>query len=164
MFLHRMALVTAVIAGFGGGTFSAQADTIDKARPLTSSELYQLYNSRSWLWEAGAGHFSVKQRRFTAFSNESGSLSYGIGQWFITGPGKLCFRAAWHATDGTTSALTCFSHREMDGAIYQKREPDGEWSLFRSAQPRQSDEWAKLRPGDYVATRLSRIKAGLAVR
>lgn len=166
MSLHRIALVAAVIAGLGGGTFGAAAQPpeavdIDKARPLTSGELYQIYNSQSWLWGVGAGHFSVKERRFTAYSNEGGSPSYGIGQWFITDPGKLCFRATWHAADGSARALTCFSHREKDDVIYQKREPDGEWSVFRNAQPRRSDEWAKLRHGDYVAKRLSRIEARL---
>ncbi|WP_163268962.1 DUF995 domain-containing protein [Chelativorans alearense] len=169
MSLHRIALVAAVIAGLGGNTSSVAAQAreaadIDKARPLTSSELYELYNSRSWLWKAGAGHFAVKERQFTAYSNEGGSPSYGIGRWFITAPGKLCFRATWHAADGTAPAVTCFSHREVDGAIYQKREPDGEWSVFRNARPRRSDEWAKLRHGDYVAKRMSRIKASLADR
>jgi hypothetical protein len=170
--LHRIALALVAITAIAAGTFTATAaqaqrvtaSDINKARPLTNSELHQIYNSRSWLWEAGAGHFSSKQRRFTAWSNEGGSPSYGIGQWFITGPGKLCFRATWHAANGTAPALTCFSHREKDGFIYQRREPSGEWYVFKSNPASRSDEWARLRHGDYVVPRLDRVKARIGRR
>ncbi|EHK58671.1 DUF995 domain-containing protein [Allomesorhizobium alhagi] len=160
-----LSVVVATMLATGAFAAAAQANTvsnISKARPLNSEEIYQLYNSRSWLWKAGAGHFSVKKRRFTAWSNEEGSPSYGVGQWFITGPGKLCFRARWQTKNGVWPKLTCFSHREMNGAIYQKREPEGEWYKFRGVPPRRGDEWAKLRHGDYVVSRLSKMRTHLA--
>lgn len=164
--MFRAALVMIAIAGIAVSILAApkalaqseSAIDIGKARPLNSEELYRLYNSRSWLWKAGAGHFSVKERRFSAWSNENASPSYGIGRWFITDPGKLCFRAVWRAETGAARALTCFGHREKDGVIYQRREPNGQWYVFRSAPLRSGDEAAKLRYGDYVAGRLNRLE------
>lgn len=168
MSLRRSLLLIATLTGFVAsvfGTGAAQADAtpdMSRARPLTSDEVYQHYNSRSWLWSAGAGYFSVKKRQFTAYSREGSSPSYATGRWFITSPGKLCFRATWHAQSGSAPAVTCFGHREINGVIYQKREPNGEWYVFRGVPARRSDEWAKLRRGDYVISRMTRIQSRLA--
>jgi Protein of unknown function (DUF995) len=132
------------------------------ATPLTADELFQLYHSRSWIWSDGAGYFSAKQRRFIAWTDKAGQASYADGRWFITGPGKLCFKAKWHAKDGAASALTCFSHRKQGGTVFQKREPDGEWYAFKNARAKPSDEYGKVRRGNYVSTRLKRIEAKLS--
>ncbi|PRD41259.1 hypothetical protein C5748_22410 [Phyllobacterium phragmitis] len=169
MSIFRTALmVGAICAGLGAATLGATAapsKTIpdaSKGTPLTSAELYRLYNNRSWLWKDGAGFFSVKQRKFTAWSGKGNSGSYGVGVWFITKPGKLCFRAKWHAKDGTVPALTCFSHRKAGKVVFQKREPDGKWYVFRNAPAKSGDEYAKLRRGNYVSSRLSKIEARLS--
>jgi hypothetical protein len=114
------------------------------------------------MWKAGAGYFSTKARRFTAWSRENGSPSFGMGRWFITESGKLCFNADWHAKTGTATAITCFSHRKKGGLIYQKREPDGQWYVFKSRRAQATDEFAKLRHGDYVSSQLGRIEASVS--
>jgi hypothetical protein len=168
--MSRSALIAAAVvvglgaSAFGIATTSAHANEAQAARPLTTNEVYQLYANRSWIWKEGAGFFAVKKREFSAWSREGGAASYGIGRWFITTPGKLCFRAQWRATDGSTPVVTCFSHREKDGVIYQKREPDGEWYVFRQVPARKSDEYAKLHRGDYVVTRMRRIETKLGNR
>nr|WP_244491152.1 DUF995 domain-containing protein [Paramesorhizobium deserti] len=132
------------------------------ATPLTSAELYRLYHNRSWIWKDGAGYFSVKGRKFTAVSGNGKAGSYGVGTWFITQPGKLCFRADWHTKSGTAPALTCFSHRKKGNVIFQKREPDGDWYVFKHARVKNGDEYAKLRSGNYVSSRLNKIEARLS--
>jgi hypothetical protein len=160
--LMASALAAALLAGsFGATAAPKQPRDAEFGRPLTTNEIYQLYGNRSWIWSEGAGYFRAKKREFTAWSREGGSPSYGVGRWFITDPGKLCFRAEWRAKDGAAPALTCFSHRIKDGVIYQKREPSGEWYAFRNAPVRRSDEFAKLRSGDHVVSRLGRIQAAV---
>ncbi|MQW86911.1 DUF995 domain-containing protein [Sinorhizobium saheli] len=157
--IRGLAFTIAVVAGIGAAsTEAAAARKRATSTPLTQAELYALYGQKSWIWKKGAGYFSVRQRRFTAWSAENGSPSYGIGRWFIAGQGKLCFKADWHARDGSAPATTCFSHRKRGGVIYQKREPDGEWYVFRHAPTRADDEFMKLRRGNYVSARLSRIE------
>jgi hypothetical protein len=86
------------IGTFVGGEIKANAvqsktnSSAELAAPLTTDELVELYHGRSWLWKDGAGSFSAKQRRFTAWSREGGSPSYADGRWFVTDRGKLCFK------------------------------------------------------------------------
>jgi hypothetical protein len=163
--LQKMILTLALTGGIATAAAAAGSHEpvgIDTAKPMSSAELYRLYNQNSWMWKAGAGYFSTKARRFTAWSLEDGVPSFGIGRWFITEPGKLCFNADWHKRTGTATAITCFSHREKGGLIYQRREPDGQWYVFKSAQAQATDGFAKLRHGDYVKSQLGRIEASVS--
>ncbi|YCI04783.1 DUF995 domain-containing protein [Ensifer sp. D2-11] len=154
-----IAMAASIVAASFAEAATARAER--KTTPLTHAELYQLYGQKSWIWKEGAGYFSVQARRFTAWSKENGKPSYGVGRWFITGPGKLCFRAEWHARGGSAPATTCFSHAKRGGVIYQRREPDGAWYVFKNARVRPDDEFTKLRRGNYVGASLNRIEARL---
>lgn len=167
--LQILLALVAITGCMGTGSLDAAAATkskvnlaAEKATPLTTDELFRLYANRSWLWKDGAGYFPSKQRRFVAETGRGRKSSYGDGTWFLTPPGKLCFRATWYAKSGSARALTCFSHRTKNGVIYQKREPNGEWYVFKNRPTRANDEHRKLRPGDYVSSKLKRIKARLA--
>jgi hypothetical protein len=165
-FLVSAALLGSLTAAFAG-TPAATKPRVAAATygtPLTSAELVRLYEGRTWLWSAGAGYFSPKKRAFSAWSAENGKLSYGEGIWFASDNGKLCFRAKWTGKSGTAPATTCFSHRTKGGAIYQKREPSGDWYLFKHARTRSSDEYAKFTSGDLVAGRLAKVKARLGAK
>ncbi|MDZ5698799.1 DUF995 domain-containing protein [Chelativorans sp. M5D2P16] len=165
MSIRPIALALGFLTAASCGAAAAPEDFAEKAEagsPLSSGELYQIYNNRSWLWDQGGGFFSVKERRFTAWAGSGADASYGIGLWFITEPGKLCFRAKWHAREGAAPAVTCFSHRKNDGVIYQRREPDGDWYVFRDVPAKRSNEYAKLRKGDHVSARLKRIEARMS--
>jgi hypothetical protein len=134
----------------------------ESAAPLTTEEVYQLYSNRSWLWNDGSGYFPAKQRRFIAWTGRGSTGSYAVGRWFLTDPGKLCFKAKWHAKSGATSALTCFSHRKKGGVVFQKREPDGEWYVFKNTPAKAGDEYGKVRRGNYVSARFDQIEAKLS--
>lgn len=166
--LQTMLSLLAIGACVGFGTHEVGAAqgkpnvTANGAVPLTTDELYGLYSNRSWLWSDGSGYFPAKQRRFIASTGEGSKGSYAVGRWFITDPGKLCFRAKWYAKSGAASALTCFSHRKKDGVVFQKREPDGDWYVFKHATTRAGDEYGKIRPGNYVDARFKRVEARLS--
>jgi hypothetical protein len=159
---------TAIAAFVALTVFDASAAQSGKSpaaqfgKTLTAFELYQLYQGRSWIWEDGAGYFSPKERRFTSWTGSGKNASYGEGRWFLTDQGKLCFRATWVAKDGSAPALTCFSHRKKGGNVYQKREPNGDWYLFKQAPIRKADEYAKVRPGDFVSDRYTQVKKQLS--
>jgi Protein of unknown function (DUF995) len=168
LMLRRILIIAAIASGLGtvtSGAIAAPASADAQATtPLTHKEIYKIYGQKSWIWKDGAGYFSVRKRSFTAWSEKSDAASYGVGRWFITGPGKLCFRADWHAKSGSALATTCFSHRKNGRVIFQKREPDGKWYVFRNAPAKTGDEFAKLRYGNYVDARLSRIEARIGGR
>ncbi|HEY9212293.1 MAG TPA: DUF995 domain-containing protein [Ancylobacter sp.] len=149
----------AVVPYEAAGAQSVTPADAASAAPLTSSELYQLYSNKSWVWPDGSGYFSSNQRRFIAVAGTGSTASYAVGRWFLSHPGKLCFRARWYARIGHGMDTTCFSHRVKDGVVFQKREPDGVWYVFKHASTNNSDEYAKLRRGDYVSAGFPKAEA-----
>lgn len=135
------------------------ADKAEQAEAVPDEGIHQIYQNRSWLWgRKGAGYFAVQRRQFSAWTADKGALGYGDGTWFIPGGGKLCFRAIWHGGSGDAKALTCFEHRQAGKVLYQRRLPDGDWYVFRNAHRNLADEFWKVRSGDYVTRKQSRIK------
>lgn len=150
-----------------GSAASGNAATADiklpkDARPMTAVELYTLYRDKSWQWPNGAGRMQDADRRFSAWVDGTGGQSWAEGRWRVTDTGRMCFDAAWHATNGRFPAKTCFVHRIYDGTIYQKREAGGDWIVFRHAVAKQTDEAAKLIADDLVSQRLEAVKATLS--
>ncbi|MDL2398742.1 DUF995 domain-containing protein [Rhizobium mayense] len=132
-----------------------------KSVQMTAEEVFQLYYNRTWIWKNGAGYFAAKQRDFRAWSGE-GTGSVGVGHWFTTDTGKLCFRATWYAQTGSAPALTCFSHRKRGNVIFQKREPDGDWYAFKTTPAKADDEYLKVRPGDHATAGYKRMRLKLS--
>lgn len=141
--------------------------TAAAAIPLTPQELYRLYSNHTWVWGDGAGYFSTKplepQREweFWAWSGEGESASYGNGYWFLLDQGRLCFRAIWVASAGQAEAVTCFGHRQKEGVIFQRKEPNGEWYVFKNTPPAQGDASEDLRPGDMAMRDVYRVATEL---
>ncbi|MDM8347074.1 DUF995 domain-containing protein [Pseudochrobactrum sp. sp1633] len=164
--LRTIAIITAVagVLSFNmSAGFTAQtASGADTAKPLSSAEIYRIYGNNSWMWKDGAGYFAVSKRQFKAWSGRGSNASVGSGIWFITDPGKLCFRATWHERGGTVPATTCFSHRGSNGVIYQRREPGGDWYVFKNAPVRKGNEITKFRRGDYVSRRVDQMMPNMA--
>jgi hypothetical protein len=116
---------------------------------VSAGELYELYKNRTWLWDKGAGHFAV-DRRFTAWSRDGSSASYADGRWHVTDKGQMCFSAVWHYQGGEKPVVTCFGHRKVGRAIYQRKEPSGSWYAFRNFPRKRTDESEKLIPENRV--------------
>lgn len=162
--IRTMLLACATLISMGMNTqiVGATPSKIDllalDATPVTTEKLFKLYYNRSWLWSDGAGYFPAKKRQFMASTGKGRKSSYAVGSWFLTDPGKLCFKAEWHSASGAAPALTCFSHREADGTIYQRREPDGKWYVFKNTPQTVDNEYSKVRHGDYVTSRLNKAQ------
>lgn len=164
--LRILTLITAVVGGLSmsasAGSAAQELAGVDMAKPLSNSEIYRIYSHNSWMWKDGAGYFAVSKRQFKAWSGKGSNASVGTGIWFITDPGKLCMRATWYEKGTSSPATTCFSHRGKDGVIYQRREPDGDWYIFKHAPTRKGDEITKFRRGDYVSRHLDRMMPAMA--
>jgi hypothetical protein len=131
------------------------------ARAMTAFEIYELYKDKSWQWDNGAGHMTSAGRQFSAWVDDEKGKSWAEGRWVITETGWLCLNATWYSERGAFPAKTCFSHRIDNGVIYQKREPTGEWFVFRHSRPKDSDEAHKLVATDLVSQQRDNIKTTL---
>ncbi|MBB3454727.1 hypothetical protein FHT86_003026 [Rhizobium sp. BK313] len=166
MTVFRTLLLSCILGAISTSAFAASAPQNKMTKPpamsvpLTTERVFQLYYNRTWIWKDGAGYFAAKQRDFRAWSGE-GTGSYGVGHWFVTDPGRLCFRATWYAKTGKALALTCFSHRKKGNVIFQKRDPNGDWYPFKTTPANVDDEYRKLRPGDYATAGYNRMRAKL---
>jgi hypothetical protein len=126
--------------------------------PLSAAELFVLYRDKSWQWPDGAGRMDSTDRRFTAWVDGEKGKSWAEGRWMVMDSGLMCFQADWHSGAETFPTRTCFAHRIGNGTIYQKKQPDGAWYVFRHAEIRTDDEVNKLVSADLVSERYEELK------
>lgn len=126
--------------------------------PLSAYELYRIYGDKTWVWNTGGGRFLDDGRRFVAWVNDKGKQSFAEGKWVVDDLGQLCMRATWTNAEGAARASTCFGHRKIGNTIYQRRQPDGKWYVFRHASVRGDDEFRKLVPMDSVSDKARDLK------
>ncbi|MBS7543926.1 DUF995 domain-containing protein [Ancylobacter oerskovii] len=120
-----------------------------------------LYSGKSWIWSDGAAYFSPN-RKFVAWAGSGNEVSYVQGTWWVSPTGWVCFQGLWHANGPSGRNSTCFSHRlGPDKVLYQRREPGGDWYVFKHAQPVAGDEYAKFKDGDVASAGVARAKQEL---
>jgi len=156
----------AVLAGLSAPASAAPSakDVLpDGARAMTPAELYMLYHDKSWQWADGSGRMESQNRRFTARVDGEKGKVWAEGRWRITWSGQMCFDAKWHMDEGVFPNKTCFSHRIADGTIYQKREPDGVWYVFRHAGGNKDDEARKLVSNETITSDTEALNLALPV-
>ncbi|WP_331372401.1 DUF995 domain-containing protein [Sinorhizobium chiapasense] len=137
---------------------SAEVVIPEKARVMTGAELYMIFRDKTWKWENGAGRMEDEGRVFRAWAQSETGATWAEGRWSVTDNGQLCLKAVWHGQSATARDKTCFTHRIPDGKIYQKREPAGDWYVFRHAKPTADDEFNRLIVEDLVETKLPIIR------
>ncbi|WP_164873255.1 DUF995 domain-containing protein [Sinorhizobium meliloti] len=140
---------------------SAEVAVPDNARTMTGVELYMIFQGKTWTWESGAGRMESEDRAFWAWAQSSTGESWAEGRWSVNDRGQLCLMAVWHSQSAAAPDKTCFSHRTLDGTIYQKREPSGEWYVFIHAKAQAGDEFNRLVSEDLVASKLAAVKERL---
>lgn len=133
-----------------------------KAEPLTAFELYEIYKDKTWVWNTGGGRFNADGRTLVAWVNDGGKQSFAEGRWVINDLGQLCMRGTWTNAEGSGRDSTCFGHRKIGGTIYQKRQPHGDWYIFKHARTRPGDEFRKLVARDTVSDKARKLKDDLA--
>jgi hypothetical protein len=158
------AAVGLLILSTQGGAMAEVSQPPDDARAMTGVELYMLYRNKSWKWDEGAGRMEDQGRTFKAWAGSGDEAVWATGRWIVTDTGLLCFRADWHTPAGTYPDKTCFSHRISGQTIYQKKEPSGDWYVFRHEVPAEGDEFGKLVREDLVSARLGALGAPARTR
>ncbi|TCU20816.1 uncharacterized protein DUF995 [Rhizobium azibense] len=156
------AVVLSLVLCLPGSAAAAEAKKAPV--PLSAYELYQLYRNKTWTWGAGGGRFMDESRRFVAWTNDGGKQWVAEGRWAVDDLGQMCMRATWTNEEGPNRVSTCFGHRKIGRVIYQKRQPDGNWYIFRHASARAGDEYLKLVPADTVSANADAYRQKLMAR
>lgn len=126
-------------------------------RVLSKPEVKAIYNSKSWFWKDGIAYFAPNGR-FLAYSGSDSKKSQIRGGWAAYRKGKLCFSGTWRTPEGDGFDSTCFLHKDVARQIHQKRDPVGDWYVFRHVPRAKDDEANKIVDGDYVSRKLSNSK------
>ena len=133
----------------------------EKAKPVSASELSDLFGDRTWRWGAGGARFVAERRKLVAYSEEGGNSTVAEGHWEGTDSGLLCLVARWTTKASEASKRTCFRHVRDRGTIFQRREPNGDWYVFRSNRPKPEDEFAKLIKEDTITPNVEELRKTL---
>lgn len=161
--IHRRHAFRAALAGIlmlSGSVWAAAEETIvpEGARPMTGVELHALYRDKSWRWPDGAARMQDDGRVLQAWSGSGEDAAWAEGRWIVTNSGRLCLQADWHSREDTFDDRTCFRHMTDGETIFQRKEPSGEWYIFRHAEPQEDDEFAKLVREDLVSANLEALR------
>ncbi|WP_027997384.1 DUF995 domain-containing protein [Sinorhizobium arboris] len=143
---------------------AAEVAVPETARTMTGVELYMIFQGKTWKWESGAGRMESEGRVFRAWAKSGTGETWAEGRWSVNDRGQLCLTAVWHSQSAAARDKTCFSHRTLDGTIYQKREPSGEWYVFKHAKPKSEDEINRLVREDLVGAKLPAVKERITGR
>ncbi|NEJ74608.1 DUF995 domain-containing protein [Rhizobium phaseoli] len=159
--LYGAALALSLCLPIAAHGAEAAGKTARATVPLSAYELYRIYGDKTWVWNTGGGRFVDDGRRFVAWTDDKGKQSFAEGTWVVDDLGQLCMRATWTNAEGAARASTCFGHRKIGDTIYQRRQPDGNWYVFRHASVRGDDEFGKLVPMDWVSAKARDLKQAL---
>lgn len=147
-----------------GAAAPATADDQSRAiqdAPLSPTELFMLYQGRTWLWATGGAYFSPQPRTFVAWVRAPEGDSYAEGKWIITTDGQVCFKANWHSRQSVVPVLTCFAHKRVDSTIYQRRLPKGDWYVFKSPRQGEAQEYSNFKLGDDATAAAATVRLSL---
>jgi hypothetical protein len=154
-------VLAALVLGFSSVAGQAQEAPPARAQPLSAVELHKLYRDKTWTWENGAARFIDDGRKFLAWVSGDKGEYYGEGRFTLSNAGRMCLSGKWTDSDGTETGSTCFLHRKDGETIYQKREGEGDWYIFKHAPVQPTDEVNKLKEEDTVTDRVAEIKRKL---
>jgi hypothetical protein len=119
-----------------------------------------MFRGKTWQWPDGAAYFAP-EGSFIAWAGREAEASYAKGTWRTAPSGRLCFRATWASRSGEGSSESCFSHALKAGDLIQRREPGGEWYVFKHRQAVPEDEFEKLVDGDKAGADARKIMAAI---
>ncbi|MBZ9741237.1 MULTISPECIES: DUF995 domain-containing protein [unclassified Mesorhizobium] len=161
-FCGQAAFAEATHAAAAKDSAPAKADSAIVATPAivpTAYELQLLYTDRTWIWKNGAAYFAKDNRRLEAWTSGQDSASVAEGRWLVTEDGKMCTELAWRSKSYKGKPKrTCYSHQIKDGAIEQRKDPDGEWYSFKRTPEDPSDEYRKFEPGNTKAAQFEEAR------
>jgi hypothetical protein len=126
--------------------------------PVADAELGSMFRGKTWVWPEGAAYFAPNGK-FIAWSGKNTAASFARGSWRTAPKGRLCFSAQWVSRAGAGPAETCFSHVVKSGDLFQRKDPKGEWYVFKHATPLADDEFSKLVAGDQAGAEAEKIRA-----
>lgn len=148
-------IALALTVFFAGPVFAQTQSEIDgwaaSARPLSITELLDLYSDKTWAWRDGGAYYSP-QARYAAYTSGPGNEYFSTGMWYAKLGGQLCVTSRWVSAEykALPSREECLDHRILGNRIFQKNR-HGVWYIFKDRDQPANDEWAHFKDGDQIS-------------
>jgi hypothetical protein len=153
-----LAVIMAVSIPAAAVASGSEAPSAPPGKQMSASEVRKLYRGKTWMWNDGGGYFAPDGRFQAAMGSDRDTGSFVTGTWQVRRSGRLCFAGAWTVQGKRSYDTSCFAHRVVGNVIYQRKEPSGDWYVFRSEPPKPEDEIKKLIGGDQIEAKLKALR------
>lgn len=117
--------IVALIATFAFSQ-GAMSDSPNKKNPVSGQEIISIYNGKTWVWSKGGSYWGGGGK-FEAIWEDK---AVGIGKWYATSKGSLCYEATWksEAGDGGAEIKRCWKHvKDSDGVLWKQDPETKDW-------------------------------------
>ena len=133
----------------------AVADSPDRKTPVSGQQVIDIYAGKTWVWSEGGSHWG-SGGQFTAIWKEA----VGVGKWYATSKGSLCYEATWKKPGGEGGAdiKRCWKHVTDSKGVLWKQDPETE-DWYKPAK----EIAERVKAGNKIASevRKRRAKVGL---
>ncbi len=140
--------------------FISPTGALAKAKPLPIEALQKVYAGKTWFWAEGSAYFAPNGK-FYAHSGKGPTANYMEGGWGAYKNGKICFSGTWRSAAGSGFDSSCFLHQGEGKTITQRRNPVGDWYVFKHAKPKKGEEYSKLVKGDWASPQVRKTKRAI---
>ncbi|WP_291737602.1 DUF995 domain-containing protein [Leisingera sp. F5] len=122
----------------------------DRKKPVSGQTIAELYAGKTWIWSKG-GSYWAPDGSFQAIWEDN----VGLGKWYATSKGSLCYEANWYYQKGVPGAprKECYRHvADSEGQLWKYSEKDKSWY-----KPRK--EFAeRIKPGNKIGSQVRKLR------
>lgn len=109
---------------------AVSADSPDRKNKMSGEEVWRLYAGKTWVWSKGGSYWGGDSSFEAVWDG-----AVGVGKWYATSTGKLCYEASWkrEAADDPANVTRCWEHvKDTKGRIWKKDPQTSDW--YRAAK------------------------------
>lgn len=124
-FFRYCIVISAASLLVGLTTISSALAAPDQKNKVSGQEVAAMYYGKTWTWSKGGSYWG-RDASFQAIWEDS----VGIGKWYATTQGNLCYEAVWKdaASSPGTQIKRCWMHvRDSKGNLWKQDSRTGEW-------------------------------------
>lgn len=145
--LRNISVVASILAATA--VFAAGPD---RKNAVSGQTIAELYAGKTWVWSKGGSYWG-SDGKFQAVWKES----VGIGKWYATTRGNLCYEAVWYYDDGgkvgEEPEKKCWRHvADSQGRLWKHDQKKNEWY-------RPKKEFAeRVKPGNKIGRQVRKLR------
>lgn len=138
----------AIILSFG----AASADSPDQQIKVSGQEVLRIYSGNTWVWSPGeGGAYWATDGSFEAFWQDS----VGVGKWYATTRGDVCYEARWASAsgDGSSNDRQCWRHvKDSEGVLWKQDPRTRDWYIA------EFEPGTSIIPGNGIEAEVTKLR------